>query len=503
MAPRVFRAGAHAHPSDGGRRANRFRGSYDRPTATGSMTQLHLRRFTHLFVRGPLSGRAPGLATGALTTGSVAAALLWVTVAAPSLPLSRTVGIANGRDVQISLQSALLGIDERTGRISEAAAARAARRLGLVVTAPLLPTPARLHTLEQSASVSDLSAPVVTELNPVAVADQARIRHPLPSADTRTTAGTAMVAISPELSVASSPSSYDDTGATPVRWSGSDNATSGSGTAEPAGDASASGTATSTDQSSSPGAVTPITPPNSTGQTDTTGQTPDGGPANVPGTPPGTRCLTASRATSIPDACGTTDASQASSTDPASVPVQSDGDPAATPDPSSPTPGSTATPAAAPPRPPAVAPAIRPASPTPAPKPASSPKHSSTPGWKPGHGPESAPAPADPSPAPPPAPAPDSKPGHGPKSSAAPAPPAPQPTAPPAPALAPPQPAPIPDSTPGHGPKSAPTLAPGPSASDPASAPTPAPAPAPADPAPAAPTPAPAPPPTPPHGHGH
>src|SRR5579864_1818613 len=185
------------------------------------MTQLHLRRFTPFSVR--------GLSTGALTTGSLVAVLLWVTLALPNLPLSRTVGISSDRNVQISLESALLGIDEHTGRISDVAAAAVARRLGLVVTEPLLPTPARLHALEQSAAGTNASAPIVTELSPAAVADQRRIDQARTSTDAVTTPTSSATAPSAsDVAVALSPSaaSYDDSGAAPVHWAGSDNATS-------------------------------------------------------------------------------------------------------------------------------------------------------------------------------------------------------------------------------------------------------------------------------------
>src|SRR5579864_673214 len=184
------------------------------------MTQLHLRRFTPFSVR--------GLSTGALTTGSLVAVLLWVTLALPNLPLSRTVGISSDRNVQISLESALLGIAEHTGRISDVAAAAVARRLGLVVTEPLLPTPARLHALEQSAAGTNASAPIVTELSPAAVADQRRIDQARTSTDAVTTPTSSAAPSASDVAVALSPSaaSYDDSGAAPVHWAGSDNATS-------------------------------------------------------------------------------------------------------------------------------------------------------------------------------------------------------------------------------------------------------------------------------------
>ena len=85
----------------------------------------HLRQFAQLI----LGGANPRAGTGLLTCSVTLASALWVSVSVPNLPLMRGLDDRGGTSVAISLQSALLGIDDRSGHISNAQ--ELARALGL------------------------------------------------------------------------------------------------------------------------------------------------------------------------------------------------------------------------------------------------------------------------------------------------------------------------------------------------------------------------------------
>jgi len=85
----------------------------------------YLRQFAQLI----LGGANPRASTGLLTCSVTLASALWVSVSVPNLPLMRGLDDRTGTSVAISLQSALLGIDDRSGHVSNAQ--ELARALGL------------------------------------------------------------------------------------------------------------------------------------------------------------------------------------------------------------------------------------------------------------------------------------------------------------------------------------------------------------------------------------
>ena len=70
-------------------------------------------------------GTKPRAGTGLLTCLVTLASALWVSVSMPNLPLLRGLDDRTGTSVAISLQSALLGIDDRSGHTSDAQASPA------------------------------------------------------------------------------------------------------------------------------------------------------------------------------------------------------------------------------------------------------------------------------------------------------------------------------------------------------------------------------------------
>ena len=90
-----------------------------------------------------LGGATPRAGTGMLTCSVTLASALWVSVSVPNLPLVRGLDGRAGTNVAISLQSALLGIDDRSGNASSKQAL--ARMLGLSANVAKLLTPAALR----------------------------------------------------------------------------------------------------------------------------------------------------------------------------------------------------------------------------------------------------------------------------------------------------------------------------------------------------------------------
>src|SRR5437762_13625175 len=73
------------------------------------------------------------LESAALATAATFAAILWLGIALPGLPLLPGLGSGRDRNLAISLDSALLGIQDQTGRPD--AAGRQARLLSLLLPA--------------------------------------------------------------------------------------------------------------------------------------------------------------------------------------------------------------------------------------------------------------------------------------------------------------------------------------------------------------------------------
>jgi hypothetical protein len=104
----------------------------------------------------------PQAGAGLLTSSVTLASVLWVSVALPNMPLLHAFDSQNRTSVSISLQSALLGIDDANGRsLSDARAL--ARSLGLT---DALPTPGELRALTTS---PEALGPAVTQLNVLAL----------------------------------------------------------------------------------------------------------------------------------------------------------------------------------------------------------------------------------------------------------------------------------------------------------------------------------------------
>ena len=123
-----------------------------------------MRHFLRLFKTFKLGTAVPQAGAGLLTSSVTLASVLWVSVTLPNMPLLHAFDSQNGTSVSISLQSALLGIDDGNARSLRDARALA-RSLGLTY-ADALPTPAELRAFTDSPTPS---APTVAQLNVLAL----------------------------------------------------------------------------------------------------------------------------------------------------------------------------------------------------------------------------------------------------------------------------------------------------------------------------------------------
>src|ERR1700736_5562096 len=102
------------------------------------------------------------------------ACTLWIGLALPGLQFTPGVGDLANASVAISLQSALLGIDDSSGRPSSASVQAAVRALGLTPTQQLSHDLLRMHGASASGSL-------VTQLDPRANVAVATSVPPQPS----------------------------------------------------------------------------------------------------------------------------------------------------------------------------------------------------------------------------------------------------------------------------------------------------------------------------------
>src|SRR4029077_17510017 len=110
------------------------------------------------------SGRfRSALTSTAMAAIAVTACMLWAGVALPGMQLLFGTGKVASQSVSISLQSALLGIDDTTGRPPSASALAALHALGLTPTQQLLS-----HDLLRLRGAS-ASGPLNTPLDPRAL----------------------------------------------------------------------------------------------------------------------------------------------------------------------------------------------------------------------------------------------------------------------------------------------------------------------------------------------
>ncbi|TML19718.1 MAG: hypothetical protein E6G32_11580, partial [Actinobacteria bacterium] len=104
-----------------------------------------------------LSRVLSALESAGLATMATFASILWIGIALPGLPLVPGLGGGNDRNLAISLDNALLGIQDRTGRAD--ASGRQARLAALLLPArnPLADGLAASHPGDQKPS----NAPIV------------------------------------------------------------------------------------------------------------------------------------------------------------------------------------------------------------------------------------------------------------------------------------------------------------------------------------------------------
>ena len=121
----------------------------------------HLRQLTQLI----LGGANPRASTGLLTCSVTLASALWVSVSVPNLPLMRGLDDRTGTSVAISLQSALLGIDDRSGHVSNAQ--ELARALGLSADVAKLLSPSALSERANALAIPTAFEPVTAQIDPL------------------------------------------------------------------------------------------------------------------------------------------------------------------------------------------------------------------------------------------------------------------------------------------------------------------------------------------------
>src|SRR5690242_129903 len=133
---------------------------------------MHMRHVLRQLGQLVLGGATPKVGAGLLTLSATLASALWVSVSVPNLPLLRGLDDRAGTSVAISLQSALLGIDDRKSR---GASPRAlAHELGLSERAATLFASGGGFSLGAAGDTSRTAAgPLVARLAPSVAADAA------------------------------------------------------------------------------------------------------------------------------------------------------------------------------------------------------------------------------------------------------------------------------------------------------------------------------------------
>ena len=128
-----------------------------------------------------LGGANPRAGTGLLTCSVTLASALWVSVSVPNLPLMRGLDDRTGTSVAISLQSALLGIDDRSGHVANAQ--ELAHALGLSADVAKLLSPAALRERANALAVRTAFEPVTAQIDPLVSVEAAPAVQP-PNAPT-------------------------------------------------------------------------------------------------------------------------------------------------------------------------------------------------------------------------------------------------------------------------------------------------------------------------------
>jgi HYR domain-containing protein len=126
---------------------------------------MHMRHYLRQFAQLILGGTNPRAGTGLLTCSVTLASALWVSVSVPNLPLMRGLDDRTGTSVAISLQSALLGIDDRSGHVSNAQAL--AHALGLSADVVKLLSPVALSERANALAVGTAFDPVTAQIDPL------------------------------------------------------------------------------------------------------------------------------------------------------------------------------------------------------------------------------------------------------------------------------------------------------------------------------------------------
>ena len=132
----------------------------------------YLRQFAQLI----LGGANPRAGTGLLTCSVTLASALWVSVSVPNLPLMRGLDDRTGTSVAISLQSALLGIDDRSGHVSNAQ--ELAHALGLSADIAKLLSPSALRERANALAVGAAFEPVTAQIDPLVSVEAAPAVQP-------------------------------------------------------------------------------------------------------------------------------------------------------------------------------------------------------------------------------------------------------------------------------------------------------------------------------------
>jgi hypothetical protein len=125
---------------------------------------MYMRHYLRQFAQLILGGANPRAGTGLLTCSVTLASALWVSVSIPNLPLMRGLDDRTGTSVAISLQSALLGIDDRSGHVSNVQ--ELARALGLSADVAKLLSPSALRERANTLAIRTAFDPVTAQLDP-------------------------------------------------------------------------------------------------------------------------------------------------------------------------------------------------------------------------------------------------------------------------------------------------------------------------------------------------
>jgi HYR domain len=163
---------------------------------------MYMRHYLRQFAQLILGGANPRAGTGLLTCSVTIASALWVSVSVPNLPLMRGLDDHTGTSVAISLQSALLGIDDRSGHVPNAQAL--ARTLGLSADVAKLLSPAALRERASELAIRTPFEPVTAQLDSSVSVEAAPAVQP-PDAPPRHTDAAAAQVSSPPNDVAPRP----------------------------------------------------------------------------------------------------------------------------------------------------------------------------------------------------------------------------------------------------------------------------------------------------------